>query len=147
MILLPLTVSEGEDGGCPVCVGADAGDGSETVQVRRAGDRSIRRPLTARTRNVWRPSFSPEYVAGDVQRRKAAPSSEHRKLERFRLDRNENETACELDTPPETGPLVIRVFGAFDGRAAGAGPAQARPSRPVRASARRVRAEETTTHC
>ncbi len=71
-----------------------------------------------------------------MQRRKGARSSEQRKLERFRLDRNEKEAVADPDVLPAAGPFVILVFGAFDRRAADAETVIARviPSNASRAS-------------
>jgi hypothetical protein len=149
MVLLPLTVSAGEAVGAGAGPDVDPGGaavarGSETVHDRRAGDRSDRRPLTARTRNVWRPSVSPEYVAGEVQSRNRAPSREHRKVERLRVDLKPNDAVAERDVLPAFGPLVIRVFGAFPASAADAGPVVAAASASSASSTRTrlVRAQE-----
>jgi hypothetical protein len=60
-------------------------------------------------------------VAGEVQRLKGARSSEHRKLERLRVERKLNEAFADLLVLPAAGPFVIFVSGAFERRADDAG--------------------------
>ncbi len=81
-----------------------------------------------------------------MQRRKGARSSEQRKLERFRLDRNEKEAVADPDVLPAAGPFVILVFGAFDRRAADAVAVTAtvKPTSASRTRRAPIRGRQTT---
>ena len=86
-----------------------AGFAVSTVKARTAGDGSRAPALRARTRNLCKPSLSPENRLGETQGDHALPSNLHWKVARRTLEAN-RKVANGL-VVSAGGPALIEVFG------------------------------------